>query len=77
MSKTWKWRMNSEREKLIERAKARSRHTDKAAVVEAALRHYVESIENVEANRGDVTPAEAKRWATRDVKLIYQARTEF
>lgn len=77
MADTFEMRMNQDRELLAERALEKSRWGSKAEMTEAAWRTYLELIENVEENRDRVGPDEARRWATKDVKVVVQGRAEY
>jgi len=71
--------MNERREGLMQNGLKQSRFENKSDVVESALRHYIESIENANEDKDVATPEEARRWSTSEVKLIVQrrARTEY
>lgn len=44
-----------------------------AALIDRALRHYVESVENFESIRGEITPDQARTISTSELRVQQQS----
>jgi Arc/MetJ family transcription regulator len=63
-------RANTEREKVLERAK-HTLGTDKdSEAIERALRHTVQSAENLENLKRNITPEQAEELSTDELRLV-------
>jgi uncharacterized protein (DUF1778 family) len=62
-------RATDDREKLLDQAKGALDCDADAEVIDAALRHAVESVENLEAVKREVSPELAERLSTEEIRL--------
>jgi uncharacterized protein (DUF1778 family) len=62
-------RATGDREKLLDQAKGALDCDSDAEVVDAALRHAVQSVENLEDVKREVSPGLAERLSTEEIRL--------
>lgn len=63
-------RANGEREKLLDQAKAILDVDQDSEAIEAALRHLIESEENLEDVKREFTPEQAEAISTSELSLV-------
>lgn len=63
--------LNDEREKMLDELEAAADVNTRADAIDAAIRHYLESRENLQEVADELTPALARKLSTSEVSLTY------
>lgn len=66
---TWQFRLDRDRERLLDEALAKSGYTNRADLVEGALRHYIETHDVFDDVKREISPEFAERIGTSEVKI--------
>lgn len=63
--------LNDEREVLLDKPEAKTEASTRAEAIDAAIKHYLESIENLQDAADQLTPEQARAISTSEVSLTY------
>lgn len=63
--------LNDERERQLDKLEAAVDTEVRANAIDAAIAHYLESIENLEKIKNEISPQLAKKISTSEVSLSY------